>query len=132
MDHVKASLSEHLASIREARAWSSYGPIVTSSPTPGLYLGDGGIVGLPLSRHDAQRIKRQASQGSVSNNGDGLGCELNPDQFEVRNPAWREYIQSMSLEATKPFDIGTVHPSLRKLVLCCVANNGSSVQEEYA
>ena len=132
MDHVKASLVDHLARVREARSWSSYGPILTNSPTPGLYLEDGDIVGLPLSPHDAWRIKRQASQSSASELGDGMGCELKADQFEMRNPAWHKFIQSVGFNATKPFDIGTVHLTLRKLVLCDRSSGSAVREEEYA
>lgn len=129
MDDVKASLIDHLGSIGEARTWSSYGPVLINSPTPGLYLKAGGIVGLPLSAYDALRIKRQASKSSLSDKNDSRGWELSPGQFELRNPAWHQFVQSVGLIATKPFDIGTVHLTLRKLVLCD-KSGGSVVQEE--
>ena len=131
MDHVKAALVNHLAGIEEARTWSSYGPVPAKSPTPGLFLRDGDIVGLPLSPQDALRIKRHASRSSASDRSDSLGCSLNPSQFELRNPAWREYVQSVGLNATNPFDIGLVHLTLRELVLC---GKGSRfvTQQEYA
>ena len=131
MDCVKASLFNILASIEEARTWSSHGPILINSPTPGLHLKDSGIIGLPLSPHDALRIKRQAFQGCISDNSDSLGCELSPGQFEVRNPAWHAFVQSVALDATKPFDIGPVHTTLRRLILCDKCS-GSTVQGEYA
>ena len=87
MDNVKTSLIGHLGSMEEARTWSSYGPILTKSPTPGLYLKNGDIVGLPLSAHDASRIKRRASQNSICGESNSPGCELSPDQFELRHPA---------------------------------------------
>lgn len=129
MDDVKASLIDRLGSIKEARTWSSYGPIEVNSPTPGLYLKKDGIVGLPLTGHDASRIKRQASRGSAINK--SLAYELNPGQFEMRNPTWHAFVQSVGLNATKPFDIGTVHLTLRKLILCD-KSSGSFVREEYA
>ena len=132
MDRVKASLIDHLAGGRAARSWSSYGPILTNSPTPGLYLQDGGVVGLPLSSHDASRIKRQVSRSNVSGIGGGLWCELKAGQFEVRNPAWHTFVESVGSNATKPFDIGTVHLTLRKLVLCDSSNGSAVREEEYA
>ena len=131
MDHVKSSFSKHLASIGEARTWSSAGPILVNSPTPGIYLKDEGVLGLPLSENDVLRIKRQASPSGASNDGDGFGCELDLGQFELRNPAWHAFIESVTLNATKAFDIGTVRHTLRKLVLCGT-NSRHSVQEEYA
>ena len=131
INHVKASLFNHLTSIGEARTWSSYGFLLNNSPTPGLHLEDGDVVGLPLSSHDALRIKRQASQSSVPNKkDDGLGYELDPGQFEVRNPAWHAFVRTVGSNAIKPFDIGTVHLTLRKLVLCD-RSSGSAVKEEY-
>ena len=131
MDRVKESLIDHLARVREARSWASYGPIGTHAPTPGIFLQDGDVVGLPLSAHDASRIKRQAAQGSVSGVSDDglLGCELEVGQFELRNPAWHTFVQGVGSDATKPFDIGTVRPALRKLVLCD-GSRGSAVREE--
>ena len=131
MDHVKLSLLNHLASIGEARTWSSYGPIPNKSPTPGLCLKDGDIVGLPLSPQDALRIQIHASRSSASDRSDSLGCTLNPSQFELRNPAWPEFVQSVGLIATKPFDIGLVHLTLRELVLCG-KGSGFLTQQEYA
>lgn len=128
MDHVKASLFNHLASIEEARTWCSYGPVLVNSPTPGLYLKDGDIVGLPLSPHDALRIKRQASPHDKNGS---LACELSPGQFEVRNPAWHAFVQTVGSNGTKPFDIGPVGATLRKLVLSD-NGSGSAVQEQYA
>lgn len=131
MDHVKLSLVNHLASIGEARTWASYGPIPNQSPTPGLYLKDGDIVGLPLSPQDALRIKRHASRGSASDRSDSLECTLKPSQFELRNPVWREFVQSVGSNATKSFDIGLVHLTLRELVLCG-KGCGFVTQQEYA
>lgn len=131
MDHVKASLVRHLARIEEARTWSSYGPIPDKSPTPGLFLKDGDIIGLPLSPQDALRIKRHAYRSSGSDRSDNLGCSLNPSQFELRSPAWRESIESVGLSATKPFDIGLVHLTLRALVLCGIGSRFAT-QQEYA
>ena len=118
MDRVKACLAKHLADIGEARTWSTCGPILITSPTPGLYLKDGDVVGLPLSPHDALRIKRHASRSSGSDKSDSLGCKLDPSQFELRNPAWLAFVRSVGLDATQPFDIGPVHLILRSLVLC--------------
>ena len=128
MDHVKASLINHLESIEEARTWCFYGPIPVSSPTPGLHLKDGDIVGLPLSPHDALRIKRQAS---IQDKNGSLACELSPGQFELRNPAWHAFVQSVGSNGTKPFDIGPVGATLRKLVLSD-NGSGSAVQVQYA
>lgn len=131
MDQVKDYLVSHLASIGEARTWSSYGPILTDSPTPGLYLKDSDIVGLPLSPHGALRIKRHASQSKDLHKSDSMRCELNPSQFETRNPAWHAFVQSMGSNATKPFDIGPVHLTLRGLVLCDKSSD-PAILEEYA
>lgn len=131
MDHVKDYLVSHLASIGEARTWSSYGPILTDSPTPGLYLKDGDIVGLPLSPHGALRIKKHASQSKDLHKSDNMRCELNPSQFETRNPAWYAFVQSMGSNATKPFDIGPVHLALRRLILSD-KNSDTAILEEYA
>ena len=131
MDDVKASLVNYLDSIQEERTWSSCGAILINSPTPGLHLKGGDVVGLPLSPDEALRIRRHASPSSTPNNADSLGCELSLDQFELHNPAWHAFIQSVGLNAAKPFDIGPVHLTLCKLVLCDKSSD-SAVREEYA
>ena len=40
-------------------------------------------------------------------------------------------VHSLGLNATKPFDIGPVHITLRKLVLCDKSSD-STVREEFA
>ena len=72
-----------------------------------------------------------ASPNSASNNVDSLGCELSLDQTESHNPAWHALTQSVGLDTTKPFDIGPVHLTLRKLVLCETSSD-SAVREENA
>ena len=60
MDDVEASLVNDLDSIQEERTWSSCGAILIISPTPGLHLKDGDVVGLQLSPDEALRIRRHA------------------------------------------------------------------------
>ena len=60
MDNVQASLVNHLDSIQEERTWPSCGAILINSPTPGLHLKDGDVVGLPLSANEALRIRMLA------------------------------------------------------------------------
>ena len=57
MDTAKASLVDLLDSIQKERTRSSCGARLISSPTPGLDLKDGDIVGLPLSANEVLRIR---------------------------------------------------------------------------
>ena len=72
-----------------------------------------------------------ASSISAPDYADSLECELSLDQFELHNPAWHASIQSVRLDATKPFDIGPVHLTLRKLEFCDKSSD-SAVREESA
>lgn len=82
-----------------------------------------GIVGLPLSPHDASRIRVQATDAAQTSSvsaivdKDDLICDLGPSKFELRNPAWHSFAQDVALKAVNPFGIGTAFVTPRSLRL---------------
>ena len=121
---IQYSLFEELLDVNEARSWASYGPIQHNLPVPGLHLGQDGVdalVGLPLSSTDASRNNQHASQCGLESNpsvGDNdLSCNLDPSQFELRNPIWQAAATMLGMEVTKPFDMGPATVQLRRLTL---------------
>ena len=71
----------------------------TKNPiNPGLTLKSSGIVGLPLSNSDAVRIAREATVGGkdiAATETLGYDCDLGPDKFELRNPAWHQSVMNL-------------------------------------
>ena len=118
---IQWSLLEVLDEIEQDRTWASHGPVLSKLPIPGLHLSRGGVVGLPLSLKAASRIKQHASQfGSEINpsaDDDDLTCDLDPSQFELRNPMWHDAAQVVGLEAVRAFDVGDATIQLRGLTL---------------
>lgn len=69
---------------------------------PGLHIDDVGNISLPLTERDAEAIMKIGSQAPF---GTGSATivdtsfrntkELNPNQFQLRNPAWSEYLEEI-------------------------------------
>ena len=121
LSDIQYSLFTALQDVDEARLWASYGPIHHDCPIPGLCLSQSGVVGLPLSSMDASRIKQHASQSGLKSNpivdNTDLTCDLDPSQFELRNPFWQTAEKVLGLRAAMPFDVGPATVQLRRLTL---------------
>ena len=121
LSDIQYSLFMALQDVEEARLWASYGPIPQGIPIPGLCLSQGGVVGLPLSSMDASRIKQHASQFGLESNpivdDNDLTYDLDPSQFELRNPFWQATEKLLGLGAARPFDVGCATVQLRRLTL---------------
>ena len=121
LNDIKCSLFTVLHHVGEERLWASCGPIHHDCPIPGLWLSQSGVVGLPLSSMDASRIKQHASQSGLKSNpivdNTDLTCDLDPSQFELRNPFWQTAEKVLGLRAAMPFDVGPATVQLRRLTL---------------
>ena len=121
LDDIQCLLSEVLDNINGDRTWASYGPILSNIPIPKLRLSQSSAIGLPLSLKAASRIKKHASRfGSERNpsvDDDDLTCDLDPSQFELRNPMWHTLVQSVGMKASRAFDVGPPTIQLRRLTL---------------
>lgn len=97
MDNVKECLQNTLDCINSVadQDWA-FGDRLDHVPSPGLTLKSSGIVGLPLSAQDADRIRREAAPTGGMKRLPRGSCVLDPEQFELRNPAWAQYVQALA------------------------------------
>ncbi|EXJ60531.1 hypothetical protein A1O7_04684 [Cladophialophora yegresii CBS 114405] len=74
-----------------------------SAQNPGLYLEDHGIIGLPLSQHDAQTIISKSQQSPFGKGSQTIvdtsirkSWQLDPSQFTIRNPKWQQAVDNVA------------------------------------
>ncbi|RDL31044.1 uncharacterized protein BP5553_09833 [Venustampulla echinocandica] len=101
IDELKDEISQCLSSVKGASTFALF-ETLSGSPNPGLYLKNGGVVGLPLSDRDAEAIiaaSHEAPFGkgeqTVVDKSVRKTWELSPPDFELRNPAWGRFIESI-------------------------------------
>ena len=95
---------------------------------PGLSIRGHGAIGLPLSKHDADILKSKCSQSpfgkgtkTVVDPSVRSSWELNPTQFEVRNPAWEaqisQLVESVHTALDLPCRVEDISAHLYKMLL---------------
>lgn len=67
----------------------------TNPVNPGICLKNGGAIGLPLSKGDAKVLKAAANHSSVQSSSVDSTWILPADDFEIQNPAWGSFLQSV-------------------------------------
>ncbi|TKA54697.1 hypothetical protein B0A49_12854 [Cryomyces minteri] len=100
-DDVIAALAESLDKVEAVGSFVSSG--VEPNPVqPGLYIEGIGIVGLPLGERGAKAIIQASHQAPFGKGNETLvdvtvrkTRELNADQFQLRNPAWPKFLQTI-------------------------------------
>lgn len=97
IDDIKEILQNCLDGISSIadQDWA-FGDRLDQAPNLGLTLKSRGIVGLPLSAQDAGRIRKEANPDHPPDTMSGNACVLSPDRFELRNPAWNQYVQDLA------------------------------------
>lgn len=94
----------------------------TNPTNPGICLKNGGAIGLPLSEGDAKVLKAAANHSSVQSSPGDCTWILPADDFEIQNPAWALFLQSvvtkvsagLGVDSTgKSVSVGLDHLSLR-------------------
>lgn len=103
IDTLKEYLDKCLNTIQTAGSFA-FAKTLEFAPNPGIFLKDGGTVGLPLSERDAAAIVAASHEAPF-----GLGeqtiiidtsvrktWELSPTQFELRNPMWQSLINTIT------------------------------------
>jgi len=73
-------------------------------PNPGIYLKNGGAIGLPLSDGDA-KVLRAAShlpppEKILDSSLDRTIWVVPADEFEIKNPAWESFLQNIIEEVS--------------------------------
>nr|XP_018914094.1 PREDICTED: uncharacterized protein LOC109042013 [Bemisia tabaci] len=106
----------------------AFSAVRPSLPNPGLFIPPYGLVGLPLSKDDAQKIISQARQSPFGKGEETVidtsvrkSWELNTNQFSLNNPDWKEteqeILESVILGLGLPKGMGRVSAELYKLLL---------------
>ncbi|KAF9648913.1 hypothetical protein BDM02DRAFT_3128680 [Thelephora ganbajun] len=77
-----------------------------STPLPGLYIEGIGVIGFPLSERDAKLIEAAATQAPFGKGTETVvdttvrdTFEINPDRFSFKNPAWIEFLRTVTKKA---------------------------------
>lgn len=103
LEDLKSAFDECLANIETSGSFCVDGSVENAS-NPGLYIAktDLGTIGLPLSDRDAQAIisvSHQAPFGkgeqTIVDTSVRKTWELSKEDFEMKNPAWNTYVQSI-------------------------------------
>ncbi len=123
---IKEDLCNYLQVIDSGK-FATSGPLANAS-NPGLFVNGIGKVGLPLSERDAAGIGRVSHEAPFGKGSETFvdatvrkTWELNPKQFELRNPAWRstlhEVIGKVAQELGVVAGASSVRAELHKLLL---------------
>ncbi|CAH0390454.1 unnamed protein product [Bemisia tabaci] len=100
-DDLRTKIWNTLQKIETPYAFA-FSAVSSSLPNPGLYFPHHGLVSLPLTTHDAQKIISLASpspfgrgEETVVDNSVRRCWELNPQQFSIKNPAWKNAMEEI-------------------------------------
>jgi hypothetical protein len=100
-DKLIKDLDECLTNIQSDGSFALF-EALNNAPNPGLYIKGSGTIGLPLSDHDAQAIisaSHEAPFGkgeeTIVDTGVRKTWEVSPGEFELKNPAWQPFIESI-------------------------------------
>jgi hypothetical protein len=117
-------LVKTLEHVRTPGSFTGYG--ILDPLDPQLYVPEIGIISIPLQNAQAKNLIRACHQAPFGKGSETVldlsirnTQELNADQFEIRNPAWQEYISRTTERAAR--DLGVcgqnVRADLYKLLL---------------
>ena len=124
---IKEDLCHYLQVI-DSGNFATSGP-VTNAKNPGLFVQGIGKIGLPLSDRDAADLSRASHEAPFGKGSETVvdptvrkTWELNPGQFELRNPAWPLTLQKVVGKVAEELglvDIGAfgIRAELHKLLL---------------
>ncbi|TKA79700.1 hypothetical protein B0A49_01456 [Cryomyces minteri] len=100
-DDTIAALAESLDKVEAVGSFAS-SEVEPNPVQPGLYIEGIGIVGLPLGERGAKAIIQASHQAPFGKGNETLvdvmvrkTRELNADQFQLRNPAWPKFFQTI-------------------------------------
>ena len=123
---IKEDLCNYLQVIGSGK-FATSGPLANAS-NPGLFVKGIGKVGLPLSERDAADIGRASHEAPFGKGSETFvdatvrkTWELNPNQFELRNPAWlstlHEVVGKVAQELGVVDGASSIRAELHKLLL---------------
>ena len=98
---VVEAIHSSLEDVKSVGSFAVFEPL-ESFPSPGIHLKDGDIIGLPLSNRDAQAIVAASHEAPFGKGEQTIidksvrkTWELSPTDFELQNPAWNSYIETI-------------------------------------
>ena len=98
-DDVKDHLRNYLEVIDKG-SFATSGAL-RGAANPGIFVEGIGKIGLPLSERDAKDLCRKSHEAAFGKGSETYvdstvrkTWELNPSQFEIRNPAWKETVDN--------------------------------------
>ena len=108
-------------------SFATSGPIV-NPPTPGIFVHGFGKLGLPLPERDAVALSKICKQSPFGKGSKTFvdesvrkSWELDPSQFEVRNPAWHECVAETLKKVGKELgllsELSSMRAELYKMLL---------------
>ncbi|KAH7092044.1 hypothetical protein FB567DRAFT_588356 [Paraphoma chrysanthemicola] len=99
---------QHQGSFSSSRTFNQY-------PSPGLFVNDVGVIGLPLSDRDAKGIASVCRQAPFGKGDQTLvdesvrkTWELDASEFSCSNPQWTPYLDQLAIQAME--DLGVQVP----------------------
>lgn len=123
---IKKDLCSYLQVIDSGRFATS--GLLANANNPGLFVKGIGKVGLPLSERDFVEIRRASHEAPFVKGSETFvdptvrkTWELNPNEFELRNPAWpstlHEVVGKVAQELGLVDGASSIRPELHKLSL---------------
>lgn len=123
---IREDLCNYLQVIDSGK-FATSGPLINAS-NPGLFVKGLGKVGLPLSERDAADLSRESHEAPFGKGSETFvyetvrkTWELNPCQFELRNPAWpstlHEAVGKVAQELGVLNGASSIRAELHKLLL---------------
>ncbi|KAH0545386.1 hypothetical protein FGG08_000527 [Glutinoglossum americanum] len=113
---IKQKLRKSLAKIDSIRSFATYDTFL-DAPNPRIFIKDIGDIGLPLAEQGAHLIIRASLQGFGDDWSKAAIAsvkrikELNPEKFELQNPAWQRTLEEITGKIA--LDIGVDTPTIR-------------------
>ncbi|KAI8161302.1 hypothetical protein K4K49_000467 [Colletotrichum sp. SAR 10_70] len=116
-----------LQAIKTPGTFASFHPIKTANGllNPGLHVADIGSISFPLKEEQARSLIEKARQAPFGKGSDTVvdttvrnTWELDPTQFELRNPQWNAIINQLCARAAQDMGINApIIPDLYKLLI---------------
>jgi hypothetical protein len=94
---LAADLLECLSHLEPADSTKAFAlfEALPNPPNPGIYLRNGGSIGLPLSDGDAQVFRTASYPVSLENDPPASTWVVPAGEFEIQNPAWRPFLRGV-------------------------------------
>ena len=123
---IKEDLCNYLQVIGSGKYATS--GLLSTAKNPGLFVEGIGKIGLPLSDRDAADLSRVSHEAPFGKGSETFldptvrkTWELNPNQFELRNPAWPSTLQEVVGKVAQDLGVvdgaSSIHAELHKMLL---------------